>query len=459
MSYNKIVQIDGKVVDKSHQNKIKSLIKGSPAQRGGLLPGDIVKKINGRNLKDIIDYKFLTSEEVVKLEVERPVLRDGREILEYKEFIIEKDTYEDLGIEFMSGLIDKAYSCSNNCIFCFIDQLPKGMRESLYFKDDDSRLSFLQGNFVTLTNLTDKDLDRIIEYRISPINISVHTTNGPLRDRILNNRNGHKILDRMRKLAKGKIRMNAQIVLMPDINDGEELIRTLKDLSELYPYVEGVAIVPLGLTKHREGLPKLKAFDEKSALETINLVEKLGKEYKEKFGTNFARCADEFYCLAKVDVPSGEYYEGYGQIEDGIGMIRLFREATEDSLDDLNNKAGSFTFVTGTSAYREIEDFTNRLKDKNKAIKVNSYMVKNNFFGESITVAGLITGRDLIEELKKGTVYENLIMPRNMFRAGEDIMLDDIRISDIERDLNTRVLVVDYTGEDLIEKINGRLKG
>lgn len=454
MSYNNLIEIDGKIVDKSQQNKIKKVTKGSPAYKHGLKVGDILLKINGRTLKDIIDYRYLSTDEKINLEVLRE-LDDKKEIFNVE---IIKDIYEDLGLEFMSGLIDKANSCSNNCIFCFIDQLPKGMRESLYFKDDDSRLSFLQGNFVTLTNMTDGDLDRIIEYKISPINISVHTTDGELRNKILRNRNAYKILERMEKLARGKIRMKAQIVLMPGINDGENLKKTLFDLRNLHPYVEEVAIVPLGLTCHREGLEEMTPFNKESALKAIEDVERLNKVFLEEIGTEFARCADEFYIMAEKDVPEEEYYDGYEQIEDGIGMIRLFRESTEYTLEDLENGKSSFTFVTGTSAFTEIKNFMDKVLDKNKNIKANIFKVENDFFGKSITVAGLLTGRDLINTLKKGRVYENLIMPRNMFRAGEDTMLDDITIEEIERILATKVLVVDYTGEDLVEKINGKLK-
>ncbi len=456
MGYNRLITIDGKISDPKLRNRIKSVVPRSPADRAGIKEGQYLLEVDGTPLKDIIDYRYLTSEEKFTLKLSEKD-EDGNSM----EFSvdIEKDTYEDLGLEFMSGLIDHACSCSNKCIFCFIDQLPPGMRESLYFKDDDSRLSFLQGNFVTLTNMTDSDIERIIKYRISPINISVHTTNPELRIRMLRNRNAGKIMERMKLLADNRIEMNAQIVLVPGYNDGDELISTLKDLKDMWPAVMGTAVVPLGLTGHRENLMELTPFNAESAKKTIETVEKLGQEFLKDTGTYFARCADEFYVMAGMDVPSEEYYEGYSQIEDGIGMIRLFRESTDDTLEDLNEGPGEFTFVTGTSAFSEINDFAGKVRIKNPDIKTDCVRIKNRFFGESITVAGLLTGKDVLSELKEHGVYKNLVMPRNMFRAGEDIMLDGIRIGDIESALGTHVLVVDYTGEDMIDRMNGRMKG
>lgn len=332
------------------------------------------------------------------------------------------------------------------------------MRETLYFKDDDSRLSFLQGNFVTLTNMTKSDIKRIIDYRISPINISVHTTNPELRVKMLNNRNAGKVFEIMKELAMNKIHMNAQIVLVPEYNDGEELERTLEDLFTLYPMVENVAIVPLGMTKHREGLIELTAFDKNRAIETIKLVDELQIKFLEEKDTRFARCADEFYVMADIDVPNEEYYDGYDQIEDGIGMIRLFRESIGYLIDDLKEGRGEFTFITGSSAYKEIEKASRLINEKNSNIKTNVYLIKNNFFGDSITVAGLLTGQDILNQLKDKKVYKNLIMPRNMFRANDTVMLDDIEKKEIEEKLNTNIIIVDYTGEDLIEKINEEVK-
>lgn len=449
MSYNKLIQIDGKLVKSTGKNLITEVSKGSPAEHAGIMAGDQLLKINDTDVKDILDYKYLTAAEEFTLTLKREGIYTVK---------INKEVYGDPGLSFESGIIDKASRCSNNCVFCFIDQLPPGMRETLYFKDDDSRLSFLQGNFVTLTNMTDKDIQRIIDYKISPINISVHTTNPDLRIAMLNNRNAGNILDRMKKLAENKIRMSAQIVLVPGYNDGDELVRTLSDLGNMFPYVTGVAIVPVGMTKFRDGLPKLNGFNDISARKTIEQLIEFQESFKLKHGTNFARCSDEFYIMAGIDVPDEDFYEGYGQIEDGIGMIRLFRESVRNDVKKLRRGAGSFSFVTGTSAHAEIKNAAQLISDKNPSVKTDVFKVKNDFFGTSITVAGLLTGTDIIKNLKNTISTEYLIMPRNMFRAGEEVMLDGITKSDLESELGVKILIVDYTGEDLIKIINRELK-
>lgn len=449
MGYNKLIQIDGKLVRKTGKNKITEVAPRSPAGKAGILPGDQLLRINDTEVQDILDYRYLTAAENFQL----TLLRE----MEYT-VAIHKETYEDTGLTFESGIMDKASRCSNNCIFCFIDQLPPGMRETLYFKDDDSRLSFLQGNFVTLTNMTDKDIRRIIDYKISPINISVHTTNPMLRAKMLNNRNAGNILERMKQLAAHKIRMSAQIVLVPGWNDGEELVRTLRDLGALYPHVTGVAIVPVGITRYRDNLPELKGFDPDGAGKTIDATAELQREFFITRGTCFARCADEFYCLAGRDVPEEAFYEGYGQIEDGIGMIRMFRESVAADLTKLRSGHGAFTFVTGASAYAEIAAAAEQISAKNPGVATEVFMVPNHFFGPSITVAGLLTGQDIIKELKGKNQGSCLILPRNMFRAGDEVMLDGITIAQLENELNVKVLIVDYTGEDLIKTINKALK-
>ena len=453
MSYNRLIQIDGKVAKPSKRNLITEVAPGSPAQQAGIKAQDRLLKINDVLVKDILDYRYLTAAESFSLTIQR-----GTED-EVQNFIvdIEKDTYEELGLSFETGIMDKANSCSNNCIFCFIDQLPPGMRETMYFKDDDSRLSFLQGNFVTLTNMTDSDIERIINYRISPINISVHTTNPELRVKMLKNRVAGRLYERMERLAAARIQMGAQIVLVPGYNDGAELLRTLRDLVELHPQVTGVAIVPLGMTKYREGLPDLKPFDKESSRAVIEQLDILQQEFIEITGSEFARCADEFYCMAGMDVPPAEFYDGYDQLEDGIGMIRLFRDSIDETLEDLEEGSGSYTFVTGTSAYEEVKAAANKIQGANPKVNIHTVSVENDFFGHSITVAGLLTGQDVIRNLKKGPVGQHLVMPRNMFRAGEEVMLDDVTITELEAELNTKVIVVDYTGEDLIEKINETL--
>lgn len=332
------------------KNIISKVLPDGIAEEVGIEVGDILLTVNGEEIKDILDYKFLMADEYINIEIEK---KDG----EIWELEIEKDYDEDLGVEFKKSIMDEARSCHNKCIFCFIDQLPKGMRETLYFKDDDSRLSFLQGNFVTLTNMKDEDIDRIIKYRISPINVSVHTTNPELRKQMLNNRFAGNIYERLVKLSKADIKINCQIVLCPDINDKEELVRTVEDLYKLYPSVENVAVVPVGITRYREGLHNLKLFNKESALRELENINKLQQKYMKEIGTPFVRLSDEFYIIAEKDVPEKGFYENFHQLEDGVGMIRIFRDYIEDNLKNVNrDKKGSFTVVTGKSAFNEISN-------------------------------------------------------------------------------------------------------
>jgi putative radical SAM enzyme (TIGR03279 family) len=433
---------------KTMKSIISKVIADSIAEEMEIEVGDKLISINGTEVKDIIDYKFLLSDEFVDIEIEK---LNG----EVWNLEIEKEYQEDLGVEFENSILDDARSCCNNCIFCFVDQLPKGMRETLYFKDDDSRLSFLQGNFVTLTNMSEEDIDRIIRYRISPINISVHTTNSELRAKMLNNRFAGNIFDRLKKLSKAGITMNCQIVLCPGYNNGEELIKTIEDLYTLYPSVQNVAGVPVGLTKHRDGLMNLISYSKSSASDEIDLLNSIQKKYSKEIGDPFIRLSDEFYILAEREVPASEYYSGFQQLEDGVGMIRILRDNIRDTISNLHcDVKGSFTLVTGSSAYKEISNIASIITETNKKINVNCIRVINDFFGESITVAGLITGIDIINTLQKVNLGEYLIIPSNMLRSGERIFLDDIKIEEIESKLNIKVLICDYTGEDLIDIIN-----
>lgn len=428
--------------------KIKSVSQGSIGEEVGFEVGDKLLSINNEEVKDIIDYKFLVSDDYLEIEVEKP----SGEVWVYE---IEKDYDEDLGIDFEDGIMDKAKSCSNKCIFCFIDQLPKGMRNTLYFKDDDSRLSFLQGNFVTLTNMKEEDIDRIIRYKISPINISVHTTNGDLRKKMLNNRFAGDVYERMKKLANAKIYMNAQVVMCPSINNGKEFIKTVEDLYKLYPYVENIAAVPIGITKYREGLYPVETYNKEKAILEIENIKKLQEKYIKEIGSPFVRLSDEFYIMAGIDVPEDEFYGGYEQLEDGIGMIRILRRNIKESIKKLNkNLKKSFTFATGASAYEEIVKVSQDIMKENKNLKLQVEKITNNFFGETITVSGLITATDIIDQLKDKKLGEYLIIPKNMLRAYEDVFLDDITIKELENKLNIKVLVCDYTGENLIELIN-----
>ncbi|MBE6053212.1 MAG: DUF512 domain-containing protein [Clostridium sartagoforme] len=440
------------------KNLISKVDVGSIAEEVGIEVNDVLISINGTPIDDIIDYKFLAVDEEVLLEIEKP---DG-EIWEYE---IEKEYGENLGLEFQGGIMDKAKRCSNNCMFCFIDQNPKGMRDTLYFKDDDSRLSFLQGNFVTLTNMKDEDIDRIIRYKISPINISVHTTNPELRVKMLKNRFAGAILERLKKLRDAEIEMHAQIVCIPNVNNGDELRKTVSDLYELYPYVKNVAVVPVGVTKFRENLPELDTFTKESAKNEIEIVQDLQKKYIEETGAPFVRLSDEFYITAGIDVPNEEFYSSYDQLEDGVGMIRYYREVVNRSLDYLNKDLkGSFSMVTGELAFNEIKSSADNIMKVNPNIEIDVYKVINNFFGNTITVAGLLTGTDIIDQLKDKIKTDYLIMPSNMFRKGYElapadmVMLDDLRIEDIEEALNVKVIVCDYTGDDLIDVINANCK-
>lgn len=441
------------------KNKITSVEPNSLGEELGIEVGDYLVSINDTPVKDIIDYKFLMNDEYIEVEIEKS---DGEVwILE-----ADKDIQEDLGVDFESSIMDKAKSCSNKCIFCFIDQLPGGMRDTLYFKDDDSRLSFLQGNFVTLTNMKEEDIDRIISYRISPINVSVHTTDPKLRVQMLNNRFAGNLYDRLKRLAEAEIEINAQIVVVPGINNGEELKRTVEDLYKLYPSVQNVAAVPIGITKHRKGLKELEIFNKDTAKKEIEDLKKLQQTYIKEIGAPFVRLSDEFYVLAEMDLPSEDFYGEYDQLEDGIGMITLFRKYIKDSLNYLSNKnKGSFTIASGVSAYKELLWASEVIKEANPNIILDVYEIKNYFFGETITVAGLLTGKDIIEQLKGKIKTDYLILSSNMFRKGyelsnskEQIMLDDMKIIDIEKALNIKVIVVDYTGEDLIDKINTHLQ-
>ncbi|MGL4108080.1 DUF512 domain-containing protein [Clostridium sp. LP20] len=436
------------------KNVIKEVLPGSIAEEVGIEVNDVLISINDNIIDDIIDYRFLAADEEIVVQIEKV---NG----ELWDIEIEKDYGEELGIEFGGGIMDKAKSCSNKCVFCFIDQLPKGMRNTLYFKDDDSRLSFLQGNFVTLTNMKDEDIDRIIRYKISPINISVHTTNPELRVKMLKNRFSGNILERMTKLANAGIKMHAQIVCIPGINDGEELIKTINDLYPLYPYVNNVAIVPIGITKFREGLEKLNIFDKESSKKTIDMINELQVKFYKEVNEPFVRLSDEFYIVAEEEIPSEEFYAEFQQIEDGVGVTRCFRNTIERELMNLDLKSkGSYTMVTGTLAFNEIKRAADNIVNKNPNIQIDVFKIINNFFGETITVNGLLTGTDIIEQLKGKIRTPYLIMADNMFRRGyelapqESIMLDDLTIEDIERELDVKVIVCDYTGEDLISLIN-----
>ena len=394
-----------------------------------LEPGDELISINGKEIEDVFDYQFLTEDEYLLVVVRK---NNGEEW----ELEIEKDYDEDLGIEFENGLMDDYKSCSNKCMFCFIDQMPPGMRETLYFKDDDSRLSFLQGNYVTLTNMKDKDIERIIYYNLGPINVSVHTTNPKLRCTMLHNRFAGEALKKIKRLSDAGIEMNGQVVLCKGVNDGEELERTIRDLTEYIPNMQSLSIVPVGLTKYREGLYPLEAFEKEDAGKVLEQIHRWQDYCMEHFGTHFVHGGDEWYLLAEQPLPSAENYDGYIQLENGVGMITLlrdeFREALAAEKGDANLKR-TVTLVTGKLAGPILD-----------------------FFGERITVAGLLTGQDIIAQLKDEDLGDEILLPCNVLRIGEDVFLDDITLTELKRTLQVQADIVKSSGQDLLNAVLGR---
>lgn len=435
---------------KNVNNIISKVYKGSIAEEIGIEVGDLLISVNDQPIHDIIEYRFLLSDEYLEVEIKKI---NGQVYI----YEIEKDYDEDLGIEFTNPIIDQAKSCRNKCVFCFIDQLPQGMRETLYFKDDDSRLSFLQGNFVTLTNMSEEDINNIIKYRISPINISVHTTNPELRQTMIKNKFAGKLYSIMERLAKAEIQMNCQIVLCPGYNDKEELTRTISDLEKLYPYVNSVAIVPVGITKHRSHLPNLDIFNKETASETIEQINELQKMYLEKIGTRFAFLSDEFYIIANKKLLEYDEYEGFIQFENGVGMISKLEREIKDYLETLPkeklNKSKKVSIATGHSAYEFIKEVSDYIMSKCENVDINVYKIVNNFFGETITVSGLITATDIIEQLKDKDLGEALYIPRSMLKADEDIFLDNITLDELKQTMNIDVVPCLNEGHDFIEKV------
>ena len=434
-----------------HKHKISRIEPGSIADELGIEPGDLLLTVNDSVIEDVFDYHFLIHDEELVLLIEKP---DGEEW----ELEIEKDYDEDLGMEFEQGLMDEYRSCRNKCMFCFIDQMPKGMRETLYFKDDDSRLSFLQGNYVTLTNMSEHDIDRIIRYHLEPINISFHTTNPELRCKMLHNRFAGEALKKVDRLYEAGIEMNGQIVLCKGINDGEELERSIRDMSRYLPYLRSVSVVPVGLTRYREGLYPLKSFTKEEAKGVLEIIHRWQKKLFKEHGIHFIHAGDEWYLLAEEEIPEEERYDGYLQLENGVGMIRLLREECKEAFQALpgDEKSRRVSMATGLLAYPELCRIADMLKEKYPGTKVQIYPVRNDFFGEKITVSGLITGGDLIRQLKGKDLGERLLLPCNMFRSEEDVFLDDVTLAEVEEALQVRADIVKSSGQDLIDAILGR---
>lgn len=433
---------------------IKNVEKGSIAEEMGLEPGDSILAVDGTEIEDIFDYQFLIQDTYIEVLVET---KDGEECL----LEIDKEMDEDLGIAFENGLMDEYRHCHNRCIFCFIDQMPKGMRETLYFKDDDSRLSFLQGNYVTLTNMSDHDIDRIIRYRLSPINISFQTMNPELRCKMLHNRFAGEALKKVDRLYEAEITMNGQIVLCRGINDGAELAYSIEKLTAYLPYLESVSVVPVGLSKYREGLFPLEPFVREDAEAVIDLIESWQKKLYAEHGTHFVHASDEWYILAGRELPEEERYDGYLQLENGVGMLRLLLNEFEDVMKEISVRrslpdekpSGTVSMATGKLAYPYIRRMADKMEEAFPNIRILVYEIRNDFFGEQITVSGLLTGQDIAAQLAGRELGKRLLLPQNVLRSGEDVFLDDMRLPELEGTLQVKTDIVKSRGCDFVDSI------
>ncbi|MDR3755195.1 DUF512 domain-containing protein [Enterocloster lavalensis] len=446
---------------KKNEHVIKEVYPGSIAEEMEIEPGDVLLSINNEEIGDVFDYRYLIKDEYVEAVIRKP---DGEEWL----LEIDKEYDDDLGLEFENSLMSDYRSCSNKCIFCFIDQMPPGMRETLYFKDDDSRLSFLQGNYITLTNMKERDIERIIRMQLAPINISVQTTNPELRCKMLHNRFAGETLKYMQMLYDGHVEMNGQVVCCKGVNDGEELVRTLDDLAGFLPFLRSVSVVPAGITKYRDGLFPIGLFTAGEAGEVIDLIESRQQGYYEEYGLHFIHASDEWYITAGRDFPEEERYDGYIQLENGVGMMRLFinefNEAFEALLDSPEYETlaetldRTLTIATGKLTGPTIRGFAEQLMRAFPRLHIHVYDIRNDFFGETITVSGLVTGQDLIRQLKERKEAGEdlggaLHIPSNMLRVGEQVFLDDVTVQDVERELNMRVVPVEPGGNEFIQAI------
>ena len=434
---------------KLRKHMISRVLPDSIAEELGLEPGDRLVSVNGQPVEDVFDYRYLMNEELVVLLVEKP---DGEEW----ELEVEKEYEEDLGIEFENGgLMDDYRSCSNKCMFCFIDQMPPGMRETLYFKDDDSRLSFLQGNYVTLTNMSEKDIERVIRYHLEPINISFQAMNPELRCKMLHNRFAGKALDKVDMLYNAGITMNGQIVLCKGVNDGDELEYSLEKLSAYAPVLQSVSVVPVGLTKYREGLYPLEPFNKEDAEKVRGQIERWQTLMMEKYGLPFIHASDEWYILADRELPCEDEYDGYLQLENGVGMLRLLETEVKETLEGLSGDDRKVTgrIATGKLAAPFIARYIKEIQKKYPNVQISVTTIENRFFGEKITVSGLITGQDLKEQLSGLDLGEKLLIPCSMLKGDEEIFLDDMTLEELSEALNTEIVIVDTGGRDLVEAV------
>lgn len=435
---------------KKHEHIVKSLMPGGIGEELGIEPGDKLLAINGNEIQDVFDYYYYEESEQLLLLIEKP---DGEEW----ELEIEKDEDESLGIEFDQSLMDEYRSCRNKCMFCFIDQMPKGMRETLYFKDDDSRLSFLQGNYITLTNMSDHDVERIVKYRLEPINISFQTTNPQLRCKMLHNRFAGEALKKVDILYRGQIEMNGQIVLCKGVNDGEELERTIRDLTGYLPYLKSVSIVPVGLTKYRDGLYPLEPFTKEDAREVLSVIHRWQEKIYQEHGIHMIHAGDEWYVLAEEEVPEEERYDGYLQLENGVGMMRLLFNEVQEALSAVtgDGRQREISLATGRLMYPYIGKIQEEIRKKFPNITTHLYAIRNDFFGERITVSGLITGQDLTGQLKGQPLGERLLLPCNMLKIGEPVFLDDFTLEEVENSLQVKTDIVKSSGQDLLDAVIG----
>ncbi|MDR1217916.1 MAG: DUF512 domain-containing protein [Oscillospiraceae bacterium] len=436
---------------------VRAIEAGSPASRTKIAVGDVIMRINGREVNDVLDYMYDSYEPRLVIELRS---RDGA----YKSVRLRKPEGADVGLEFDDPLMDDSRSCANRCVFCFVDQLPPGMRSTLYYKDDDTRLSFLHGNYVTLTNLRAGELERMIRLRVSPINVSVHSTDPELRGHMLGSGVPCEIMDKLRALTGGGITVNCQIVCCPGVNDGDELRRTLTELSGLYPGVASVSVVPVGLTRHRERLPELRAFDASAADAALRLAEELGGAFLRELGSRFVFCADELYIKAGRELPGGDFYEDYPQLENGVGMMRLltaeFDEAMQsgvfDAVRDGETRPGRvFSIATGRAAGRFIRELADAVAARYGGAPCAVYEIRNDFFGESVDVAGLVTGGDIAAQLAGIPLGDALLIPRAMLRRGEDVFLDDVTLAELSGRLGVPVRAVGQGGAELLRAMLG----
>lgn len=427
--------------------KIFDVTTGSHADKAGIKKGETLLSINSNEIVDVLDYRFYQVNRKLTLEV-------ADEDKNVRTIEMTKGEYEEIGLEFETYLMDKQHSCRNKCIFCFIDQLPKGMRESLYFKDDDSRLSFLFGNYITLTNITEHEIDRIIKMHISPINVSVHTTNPELRCKMMNNRFAGDTLKYLKRFADAGITLNCQIVSCPGINDGDEIVRTLTDLENLG--VNMTAIVPVGLTRYRENLYPLVPYNKETAGQTIDIIEKMGDECVKKHGRRIFFPGDEFYLLAEREIPSPEFYEDFSALEDGIGMIAYLTDDVGWKLEELDadeSLCHKVTIACGEGVFPYMKRIMSMINEKFPNITINTRAIKNNFFGGGVNVSGLVTGGDLIDQLRGDDLGDRLIITSSMLRFENDLFLDDVSTDDVERELGVTLVPVNNNGNDLVEAV------